>query len=180
MDNKKLDKKEIKSVVLTHIRAGKNYSEIKNLLEKDGIPYPALKTSFYKWKQELFPEEARQNALAAMKDKDKGKDKRTTLLWNSKRQKEADESVFADVVNEAVFYFVPCPQKRLTLEEVKKINIGGGIIGIVTYYTNINLNHPIIVFITRAILLLLKIRAMCFKIYEKAERLNHREAMSGI
>ena len=169
MDNEKLDKKEIKDTVLAHIRAGNDYTQTRKLLEKAGVKYPALKTSFYKWKQEIFPEEARQGALEKLhdkKEKDKNKDKAASRTWGKGKQKEADECVFAEVLNDAIFFFVPCPHKGLTVEDVQKINVGGSIVGLVTYYTDVNLDHPIIVFVTRAIMLVLKIRAMCYKLKE--------------
>ena len=164
-----MDKKEIKAKVLEHIRAGKNYSETGKALTAEGIAYPALKTSFYKWKQEIFPEEARHGALERIAERKKGKDKDKSTqskAWGKGKQKEADESVFAEVLNDAIFYFAPCPQKGLTVEDVRKINVGGGIVGLVTYYTDINLNHPIIIMVTRTIMLVLKIRAMCYRLKE--------------
>ena len=171
MENMKMDKKETKEVVLTHIRARLNYSQTKKELEKAGIDYPALKTSFYKWRQEIFPETARQDALTELKEQ---KDKKTQKTpqrpaWNKTKQTEADTSVFADVMNEALFHFIPCPHKGLTVEDVKQINVGGSVVGLVTFYTNINLNHPVIVFVTRTIMLVLKVRKMCFMINEKIE-----------
>lgn len=167
METGKLDKKEIKDTVLTHIRAGNNYSQTKKLLEKAGLKYPALKTSFYKWKQEVFPEDARTAAMEKLKEK-KDKDKPTpSRLWNKGKQKEADESVFADVINDGLFMVIPCPKKNLTAKDVKDINLGGAIVGLVSYYTDINLNHPIIIFVTRAIMLVLRVRKMCYLLSEK-------------
>ena len=182
MENKRMDKKEIKDTVLTHIRAGNNYSDTKKLLEKSGISYPALKTSFYKWKQELFPEDVRQSALGKLKErKEKEKDKTAPRNWNKGKQKEADESVFADVINDGIFMAIPCPQKNLTIKDVKEINIGGAIVGLVTYYTDINLNHPIIIFVMRAIMLTLKIRKMCYVLSEKLSQAAEKakEALPG-
>ena len=168
MENGKIDKKEIKVAVLTHIRAGNNYADTKKLLEKAGIKYPALKTSFYKWKQEIFPEDARQLALEKLREKkEKDEDKTTPRLWNKGKQKEADESVFADVINDGIFMAIPCPQKNLTVKDVKDINLGGAVVGLVTYYTDINLNHPIIIFVTRSIMLVLRVRRMCYVLSEK-------------
>ena len=162
-------KTEVKNTVLEHIRAGNNYSQTKDLLEKAGIKYPALKTSFYKWKQEINPEDARASALEKLKaKKDKDKDKTSPPKnWNKGKQKEADESVFADVINDGIFMAIPCPQKNLSAKDVKDINLGGAIVGLVSYYTDVNLNHPIIIFVTRAIMLVLKVRKMCYMLSEK-------------
>ena len=168
MEKGKLDKKAVKTAVLTHIRAGNNYSQTKEKLEKEGIIYPALKTSFYKWKQEIFPEEARQGALQTLAER-KNKDtpqKSTPKNWNKGKQKEADESVFAQVLNDAIFYFLPCPQDGLKIEDVQKINVGGGVVSLVSYYTDINLSHPIIIMVTRTIMLVIKVRNLCYKLQE--------------
>jgi hypothetical protein len=178
-----MDKKEIKSAVLTHIRAGNNYSQTKEKLEKDGIKYPGLKTSFYKWKQEIFPEDARQGALQTLADRKKNTEekKSTPKNWNKGKQKEADESVFAAVLNDAIFYFIPCPQDGLKIEDVQKINVGGSVVGLVTFYTDINLSHPIIVFVTRTIMLVIKIRNMCYKMEEafSEAKKKAKEALPG-
>ena len=178
-----MDKKEIKDTVLGHIRAGNDYSQTRKLLEKGGIKYPALKTSFYKWKQEIFPEQARQSAMEKLREK-KDKDKSTKTaprLWNKGKQKEADESVFADVINDGIFMAIPCPQKNLTAKDVKDINLGGAVVGLVTYYTDINLNHPIIIFVTRAIMLVLRVRKMCYIISERVSEAKQKaiEALPG-
>lgn len=165
-----MDKKEIKDAVLTHIRAGNDYSQTKKLLEKAGIKYPALKTSFYKWKQEIFPEDVRQAAMEKLSERKRDKGKSAPrAAWGKGKQKEADESVFAQVLNDAIFYFVPCPQRGLTLEQVKEINVGGAVVGLVTYYTDVNLNHPVIIMVTRTIMLVLKVRAMCYKIQKAVD-----------
>ena len=177
MEKQKLDKDEIKKVVTERIRAGDDYKKTKKFLEKSGIEYTGLKTTFYTWKQEMFPEDLREKTLSAMKEK-KEKTKRPLLptpkAWNKGKQKEADECVFADVLNEAMFYFIPCPQQGLKIEDVKQINLGGGIVGVVTYYTNINLNHPVIVLVTRAILMVLKVRQMCYAMQEKYNKVKDK------
>ena len=175
MEKRKLDKDEVKKVVMERIRAGDDYKKTRKFLEKSGIEYTGLKTTFYTWKQELFPENLRGETLKSMKEAKE--DKKQPLLptpkaWNKVKQKEADECVFADAINEALFHFIPCPHKGLTKEHVKEINVGGGVVGLIVYYTNINLNHPVIVFVTRAIILVLKVRAMCYAIQNKVEEIK--------
>lgn len=170
MDKHTIDKDEIKKKVLERIRAGDNFKQTRKFLENEGIHYTGLKTTFYTWKNEIIPEEQRQDALASIAEK-REKTKQPLLptpkAWTKQKQKESDECVFADVLNEAFFAFIPCPEKNLKIEDIKEINLGGGIVGIVTYYTSINLNHPVIVVITRAVLLILKVRKMCYMINEK-------------
>jgi hypothetical protein len=77
-------------------------------------------------------------------------------------------------LNEALFNFIPCPNKNLKIEDVKKINVGGSIIGLVVYYTDINLNHPLVVFVLRTIMLVIKVRALCYKVQEKVGEIQRK------
>lgn len=163
------------------IRAGMGFKETKEKLALEGITKD-FHSSFFRMKQEIFPEQATHSALQTMHDRrEEKKDKPllpTPKAWNKGRQKEADECVFADVLNEALFYFIPCPRQGLKIEDVKQINLGGGIVGVVTFYTNINLNHPVIVLVTRAILMVLKVRQMCYAMQEKYNEIKEKARSS--
>jgi hypothetical protein len=63
MEKEKLDKDAIKKVVTERIRAGDNYKQTRKFLDKSGIKYTGLKTTFYTWKNEIFPEQATHSAL---------------------------------------------------------------------------------------------------------------------
>lgn len=163
--------KEVKPIVEECIRAGMDYSKTKKELKSRGIFYPNLAKTFYQWQQAIFPEDARSDALHTLSEKKKDKNKSSLLSphgsWTKVKQKEADESAFAQVLNDAIFYLMPCPQKGLTVEMVREINLGGGVVGIVSYYTNVNLNHPVIIVVTRTILLVIKVKAVCYTIQQK-------------
>ena len=184
MNKERVKAKEVKPFVEECIRNGMDYSKTRKELKKQGMHYPNLAKTFYTWQQNLHPENARTEALTAVGERKREKQKKGSILtgkaWSKQKQKEADESVFADVLNEAVFYFVPCPQKGLTKEDVKEINLGGGVVGLVTYYTDINLNHPIIVFVVRTIMLVLKVRAMCFEVQKKVEDVKAKLKAEGL
>ena len=174
MEKQKLDKDAIKKVVTERIQAGDNYKQTRQFLDKSGIKYNGLKSTFYTWRNELFPEEARQGAIHSISEKKKVKQESGILSaispksWSKQQQKTADESALATVINDAMFQFIPCPNKNLTKEDVQEINMGGSVIAIVSYYTDINLSHPLIIFVTRTLLLVIKVRALCYKIQEKA------------
>jgi hypothetical protein len=165
--------KDVKPIVEECIRQGLDFSETRKELKKRNINYPNLAKIFNTWKQEIFPEDARTEAISSLKDKRKAKDEKGILdvlsprAWSKQKQKEADESPLAEVLNEAVFQLVPCPNKGLKIEDVKQINVGGSVIGLIIFYTNINLNHPILIFTLRTIMLVVKIRAKCYEIQEK-------------
>ena len=172
--------KEVKPVVEECIRAGLDFSKTKKELKSRGIHYPNLAKTFYTWQQAIFPENARTEALSSLSEKRKAKEEKSILSvispksWSKQKQKEVDESVISDVLNEALFNFIPCPNKNLKTEDVKEINVGGSITGLVVYYTDINLNHPLVVFVLRAIMLVIKVRAMCYKVQEKVGAIQNK------
>ena len=181
MENQKLDKDAIKLVVTERIRAGDNYKQTRKFLDKQGIKYTGLKTTFYTWKNEIFPEASREQAIHSLTERKKQRNGEggimsviTPKAWNKTKQKEVDESVIADVLNEALFHFIPCPNKGLKIEDVKEINVGGSLVGLVIYYTDINLNHPLVIFSLRTIMLVLKVRAMCFKVQERVGEIQSK------
>ena len=172
--------KEVKPIVEECIRAGMDYSKTRKELKKQGLRYPNLAKTFYTWQQAIFPENARTQALSSLSEKRKGKEEKGILSvisprsWSKQKQKEMDETVIADVLNEAFFNFIPCPNKNLTIEDVKKINVGGSVVGLVVYYTDINLNHPLVVFVLRTIMLVIKVRALCYKVQERLGKIQSK------
>ena len=166
---------EWKSKAEDLIREGANYERVNKVLleeHKSGIGG----STYRRFKASIFPEGMRQGALDVLKEKQEKKlnPQVKAKVWNKTKQVEADTSIFADAINEALFYFIPCPQQKLKIEQVKEINLGGAITGLVVYYTNINLNHPIIVFVTRTIVLVLKVRSMCYKLQEKYNEMKQK------
>lgn len=170
--------KEVKPIVEECIRGGLDFTKTKKELKSRGIHYPNLAKTFYTWQQAIFPEDQRQNALSSLSEKRRAKEGKSLSSmispksWSKQKQKEVDESVIADVINEAVFHFIPCPHKGLKVEDVKKINVGGSVMGLVVYYTDINLNHPIVIFVLRAIMLVIKVRALCYVVQKKIEEVK--------
>lgn len=173
MENKKLDKKAIKERVLTHIKSGKNYTQTKELLEKEGIDYPALKTSFYKWHESIFPSRKRDKALEISGEKrrereDARENKKKRIDWTPQKQKKADESKLAELINRGLFSVIPCPTGELKFEDVDDINLGGAIVGTVQFYfPDFNLDHPLVVVVVRGIILVIRVKALCYTIKEK-------------
>ena len=174
MGKKKTDEWKARAEEL--IRAGGNFKSVNETLLQEHEQSIGSST-FRRFKASIFPEELRKGALDSLKEKREGAKKPllpTPKAWTKAKQLESDTSVFADVLNEALFYFIPCPEHNLKIEDVKQINLGGGIVGVITYYTNINLNHPVIVLVTRAILMVLKVRQMCYVMQEKYNELKQK------
>ena len=172
--------KDVKPIVEECIRGGMDFSKTKKELKSRGIHYPNLAKTFYTWQQAINPSESRDAAIHSLSEKRKAKNEKGILSlispksWSKQKQKEMDESVISDVLNEALFNFIPCPNKNLKLEDVKKINVGGSITGLVVYYTDINLNHPLIIFSLRTLMLVIKVRAMCYKVQEKVGEIQSK------
>ena len=169
-------KKQNKERVLELIREGKNYSETNTELQKERSDTIAGST-YYKLKESVFPSEKMDKALELSGEKRveregrREKDKRK-VAWSSKKQKDADESKLAELINTGLYHgvFPLCKSQELRIEDVKEINLGGAVVGSVLYFfPDINLDHPLIVLTTRAVLFYIRFRTICNKITEKVE-----------
>ena len=182
-------KKKNKDRVLELIREGKNYSETnKELQEKESDSIAG--STYYRLKESIFPEQKMDKALEGAREKRveregrREKEKRK-ITWNSKKQKEADESKLAELINQAVYHgtFKFCRSKELKIEDVNEINLGGGIVASVMYFLpDVNLDHPAIVLATRGILFYLRFKAICSTIKEKTDETGRRakDLISGV
>ena len=182
-------KKQNKERVLELIREGKNYLETnKELQEKENDSIAG--STYYRLKESIFPEDKMDKALEGAREKRveregrREKDKRK-ITWNSKKQKDADESKLAELINQAVYHgtFKFCRNKELKIEDVNEINLGGGIVASIMYMLpDVNLDHPLIVLATRGILFYLRFRTICSTVAEKVDGMKVRasEVLSGI
>jgi len=182
-------KKKNKERVLELIREGKNYSDTnKELQEKESDSIAG--STYYRLKESVFPSEKMEEALEGSKirrverEQKEHKDKRK-VLWNSKKQKEADESQLANLINQAVYHgtFKFCRSKELKIEDVNEINLGGGIVASVMYMLpNVPLDHPLIVLATRGILFYIRFKTICTSVREKLGEVEDKtkDVLSGI
>jgi len=186
---KKPKNEKWKERALEFIREGKSYKSTNEqlLLEHEqGIGG----STYRRFKQEIFPEEKMDKALDRAHDRrleqEKGKKgKLRANKWNSKKQKEADESKLAELINQAVYHgtFKFCRNRELKLEDVNEINLGGGIVASVMYFLpDIDLSHPAIVLTTRAILFYIRFKTICSTVREKAVEAGQRakDLISGV
>jgi len=182
-------KKKNKERVLELIREGKNYSETnKELQEKESDSIAG--STYYRLKESVFPQEKMEQALEGAREKrvekqEREKKDRRRIVWNSKKQKEADESKLAELINQAVYHgtFKFCRNKELKIEDVNEINLGGGIVASVMYFLpNIDLNHPAIVLTTRAILFYIRFKTICSSVREKLGEVESavKDKLSGV
>ena len=102
-------------------------------------------------------------------------------MWSKQKQTAADTSQLAKVINKGLFAgLIPlCKNKELTEKDVQDVNLGGAIVGTVSYLVpGVNLDHPLIVLATRGIILYLKFKSICTKIEEMKGKIE--DALTGI
>jgi hypothetical protein len=82
--------------------------------------------------------------------------------WTPQKQSAGDKSQLAGVLNELIFFVIPCQSGKLELKHVQEINVGGGIVNTIQYaFPDIDLNNPILVLGLRVGLLIVKVKKMC-------------------
>ena len=174
-----------KEKIVGWIREGKKYKECVELAKEEGIKTD-FHNSFYKWQQEVNPTKNMGAALEGGKIKriereERQKTEKRKLKWSSQKQKQADESNLAKLINKGLYHgtFPLCKSQQLKEADVQEINMGGAIVGSVLYFfPDVNLEHPLIVLTTRGILFYLKFRQICSTITEKVEEI--KDKLSGI
>ena len=182
-------KKQNKDRLLELIREGKNYKETKEIFEKETGDKVAGAT-FYRAKETVFPSEKMDAALEGARekrvDKEKGeKTQQRRAKWTTQKQKSADESKLAELINTGVYHgvFPFCRSKQLKIEDVKSINIGGAAVANILYFfPDVNLDHPAIVLVTRMVLFYIRFRSICSSIREKVDETKEKAAvlLSGV
>lgn len=161
-----------KDELVSLVKEGKTYAEAQGALkEKFGDEGKLGVSTYGNLKKEFFPVEQREDALSdigAQRSKKK-KLKATRAPWTSQKQKTADESQLAGVINQVLFVTIPCPSRELAQEDLDVINLGGGVVAVITYIFPKSdlMNNPIIIMIIRIGLLIVKVRNMCYRIKQK-------------
>jgi len=161
------------------IREGGNYKEVsEKLKEKYGEEGEVSAASFSNTKKKLFPEEEREEALANEAERRKAtKKKIKAVKWTAQKQAVGDKSQLASVLNQVIYYAVPCPNKadNLKIEDIQEINVGGGIVNVITYsFPNLNLNHPVLILVLRVGLLIVKVKQLCYTVRQKVNYVKQR------
>ena len=96
--------------------------------------------------------------------------------WTKQKQSAADTSKLAHLINKGMYSgLMPfCKNKALKEEDVQDINLGGAVVGAVQYYVpELNLEHPIVMLLTRGIMLYLKFKQICNRVGEIVEKIKH-------
>ena len=180
-------KKENKERVMDLIKDGKSYKETLDVLQKERSDTIAGST-FYKLKQETYPSEKMDAALEESGEKrqkraEEDKTAKRRVDWTPAKQKGADTSKLAELINKGVYAgtFPFCKNKSLKEEDVQSINIGGAVVSNILYFfPYVNLDHPAIVLVTRGILFYLRFKQICTEIKEKVNDVYAKLGLSGV
>ena len=178
-------KQESKDRVIELIRENKGLKETNETLTKESKG-SISSAAFYRLKQSVNPTKNMGAALEGGKIKrvereERQKVEKRKLKWNTQKQKQADESNLAKLINKGIYHgtFPLCRSKQLKETDVQEINMGGAVVASVLYFfPDINLDHPLIVLTTRGILFYLKFRQVCSTITEKVEEV--KDKLSGL
>lgn len=160
------------------IASGKNFAtcdkELNALYGEEG---KVAKATYQRHKKDLTGGPEVDNALKQLGEtrQEQKSSKKKLPAWNKGKQKAADESKLATLINKGMYHsLMPfCKNKELKEEDIQEVNLGGGVVGAVQYYVpDLNLDHPIIVLLTRGIMLYLAFKRICGKIADIKEKIQ--------
>jgi hypothetical protein len=184
MPNKKPDgwDESLKDLIAT----GKNFAACdKELKEMYGEEGKVAKATYQRHKKDLTGGPEADNALKALGEirAEEKAPKKKLPAWNKGKQKAADESRLATLINKGMYHglYPFCKNKELKEEDVQEVNLGGGVVGAVQYYVpDLNLDHPIIILLTRGIMLYLAFKRICGKIADIKEKIQNIGGGTGV
>jgi hypothetical protein len=90
--------------------------------------------------------------------------KKALPAWSSGKQKAADGSKLAQIVNMGIYQgMMPfCENRELKEEHVQEINPGGAIVANINYYfPEQKLDHPLVLLGIRVVILYIKFKSIC-------------------
>jgi len=153
------------------VKEGKTFKEVtEELQEKYGKKEGKIGVSTYgKLKKLAFPEGKLTDVVDEIQEGRRDKKARKALpQWSPQKQAAGDKSQLAKVLNEVLFFAIPCKSGELKLEHVQEINVGGGVVNTIQYaFPNIDLSNPILVLALRVGLLIVKVKKLCSDIKGK-------------
>jgi len=163
------------------IREGLSYKDTnERLIESLGAEGEVSQAAYQRHKKKITGGKEVDEKLSeigeAIKEQKAERTRRTIRpAWTKTKQNAADTSKLAMLINKGMFGFLApmCANRELKEEDVQEINLGGAIVGTVTYYVpGLPLDHPLITLATRGILLYLAFKRICSKVKEIKERLT--------
>jgi len=155
------------------VKEGKTFKEVTDeLTAKYGAEEGKVGVSTYgKLKKLAFPEGKLTDVVGEIQEDRRGKKAKKALpLWSPQKQAAGDKSQLAKVLNEVLFFAIPCKSGELKLEHVQEINVGGGVVNTIQYaFPQIDLSNPILVLALRVGLLIVKVKKLCSDIRGKVK-----------
>jgi hypothetical protein len=161
------------------IATGKNWKACnKELIALYGEEGKLGNSTFQRHKKDLTGGPEVDQGLKALGERKQGEksQKKKLPAWNKGKQKVADETKLAQLINKGMYHslFPFCKNKELKEADVQEVNLGGGVVGAVQYYVpDLNLDHPIIILLTRGIMLYLTFKRICGKIAVIKEKITN-------
>jgi hypothetical protein len=147
------------------IRAKFNYDNTNSGLKKKYGDEGAISGDEYRKRKTLLTGgdkvDEKLDDLGARKQASK---KKPLPAWSSGKQKAADGSKLAQIVNMGIFQgMLPfCENKELKEEHVQEINPGGAIVANINYYfPEQKLDHPLVLLGIRVVILYIKFKSIC-------------------
>ena len=138
-----MNKQESQERVKELIREGKNYSQTKEVILKEGGKIAGA--TFYRYKQDIFPSEKMDESDLA---------------------KIINKGLYHGV-------FPLCKNKQLKEEDIQDVNVGGSCVACIIYFfPEVDLNNPLIVLTTRGILFYIRFKAICSAVTQKIDELK--------
>jgi len=161
-----------KDDLIAAIKEGKNFEDVTKELkgkygEKDG---KVGASTFRKLQKEAFPDVRVAEVLTETNKerRDEKKKRKVFPMWTPQKQAAGDKSQLAGVINEVIFLAIPCPGQELKLEDIKEINVGGGVVNTVQYiFPQIDLGNPVLILALRVGLLFVKVKKLCYDVKRK-------------
>lgn len=152
------------------VKEGKTFKEVtEELTAKYGEEGKVGVSTYGKLKKLAFPEGKVAEVIEGVQEGRREPKKPKALpQWTPQKQAAGDKSQLAKVLNEVLFFAIPCKSGELKLEHVQEINVGGGIVNTIQYVVpQIDLNNPILVLALRVGLLVVKVKKVCSDIKGK-------------
>lgn len=157
------------------IREGLNYKDTNERLTAGlGAEGAVSGAAFQRHKKKITGGKEVDKNLEAIGEKVKGAKEEVKAqarpAWNKTKQNAADTSKLAELLNKGIYSGVMpfCASKELKQADVQEINPGGAIVGIIQWgFPGINLEHPVVILLTRGIMFYLKFKQICKLVKEK-------------
>lgn len=156
------------------IRANFNYENTNLALKKKYGDAGAVGGDIYRsYKAKLTGGSKVDEKLDDLGARKQVKPKKSLPVWSSGKQKAADSSKLAKILNMGIFQaMMPfCANQQLKEEHVQEINPGGAVVANISYYfPETNLEHPLVLLGIRVVFLYIKFKSVCGRVQKAVKK----------